>query len=313
MEIAINLLLLIVGFVMLIKGADIFVDGASGIAKKFGIPEIIVGLTIVAMGTSAPEAAVSIAAALKGNGDITLGNVLGSNILNVFIILGITAIIIPIAVSESTIRIDMPFMILVTIVLLITGMRGGEIERLDGVLMWIFFILYMGYLFYSARHSMKAEAHKKKEKTRPVPLLLLFTVAGAAMIIFGSNLTVNAASEIAAFLGVSARVIALTIVAFGTSLPELVTSVTAARKGNADIAIGNIVGSNIFNVLFVVGSTALITDVTFAPKFLFDMTVAIAAAVIVWLFALKDKKLTRMSGAIMVILYAAYLTYVLIG
>ena len=314
MEIVLNILLLIAGFVMLIKGADFFVDGASGIAEKFGIPEIIVGLTIVAMGTSAPEAAVSIAAALKGNGDITLGNILGSNILNIFIILGITAIIIPVAVSETTVRIDMPFMILITVVLLLTGLRGGEIERIDGVILWAFFILYMGYLFYSARDSMKAKAHQKEEQTsRSVHLLLLLTLTGGVMIVIGSNLTVNAATEIAVMLGVTPRVIALTIVAFGTSLPELVTSVTAARKGNADIAIGNIVGSNIFNILFVVGTTALITDVAFASKFLFDITVAIIAAVLAWVFSISGRKVDRKEGVVMVLLYAAYLAYLLIG
>ena len=314
MEIALNILLLILGFVMLIKGADFFVDGASGIAKKFGIPEIIVGLTIVAMGTSAPEAAVSIAAAVKGTGDITLGNILGSNILNIFIILGITAVIVPVAVSESTVKIDMPFMVLMTVVLLVTGLRGGKIGRLDGILMWAFFLLYMGYLFYSARDSMKAEAHKKdKEPSQSLPVLLLLTVAGAVMIVIGSNLTVNSATEIAAWLGVTPRVIALTVVALGTSLPELVTSVTAARKGNADIAIGNIVGSNIFNILFVVGSTALITDVAFASKFLFDMTVAIIAAALAWICSISGRKVDRKEGAFMVILYAAYLAYVLMG
>lgn len=315
MEIVLNILLLIAGFVMLIKGADFFVDGASGIAERFGIPEIIVGLTIVAMGTSAPEAAVSIAAALKGNGDITLGNILGSNILNILIILGITAIIVPVAVSETTIRIDMPFMVLITIVLLLTGLRGGEIGRIDGVILWAFFILYMGYLFYSARDSMKAKAHQKEEEqpSRSVPLLLLLTLAGGVMIVIGSNLTVNAATEIAVMLGVTPRVIALTIVAFGTSLPELVTSVTAARKGNADIAIGNIVGSNIFNILFVVGTTALITDVAFASKFLFDMTAAIIAAALAWVFGISGRKVDRKEGVVMVLLYAAYLAYLLMG
>ena len=315
MEIVLNILLLIAGFVMLIKGADFFVDGASGIAERFGIPEIIVGLTIVAMGTSAPEAAVSIAAALKGNGDITLGNILGSNILNILIILGITAIIVPVAVSETTIRIDMPFMFLITIVLLLTGLRGGEIGRIDGVILWAFFILYMGYLFYSARDSMKAKAHQKEEEqpSRSVPLLLLLTLAGGVMIVIGSNLTVNAATEIAVMLGVTPRVIALTIVAFGTSLPELVTSVTAARKGNADIAIGNIVGSNIFNILFVVGTTALITDVAFASKFLFDMTAAIIAAALAWVFGISGRKVDRKEGVVMVLLYAAYLAYLLMG
>lgn len=236
MEILLQLLLLVVGFCMLVKGADWFVDGAAGIAEKFGIPHLVVGLTIVAMGTSAPEAAVSITAALKGNAGITIGNIVGSNILNILVILGVASVIVPIAVAKSTVKVEIPFMLVITILLLVLGGTGNEIVLWEGVVLWIAFILYLAYLFRMAAKN-KVEAPEDMEE-KPVWKLLLLVVVGLGLIMLGSNLAVDAATEIARILGMSDRLIGLTIVALGTSLPELVTSVSAARKGKADIEIG---------------------------------------------------------------------------
>lgn len=309
MDILIQVVLLVVGFVMLIKGADWFVDGASGIAEKFGVPQLVVGLTIVAMGTSAPEAAVSISAALKGNAAITIGNIVGSNILNVLIILGLTSVIVSVAVANSTIKYEIPYMLLITALLLVLGMTGNEIVLWEGIVLWVAFIAYLLYLFRMAKNN-KEEA-PAEEEMKPVWLLLVLTVIGLVLIVAGSNVTVDAATNIAKFLGVSERFIGLTIVALGTSLPELCTSVAAARKGKADIAIGNIVGSNIFNILFVVGTTALITPVLFESKFIIDTAIAIAAGVMLLLCVMKSKKLTRPAGVAMLVAYAAYFVYLL--
>lgn len=298
-----------VGFVLLIKGADWFVDGAAGIAARFGIPQLVIGLTIVAMGTSAPEAAVSINAALTGNAGITIGNVVGSNILNILIILGVTALIIDVAVQQSTIKYEIPFMLVVTGVLLVFGMTGNEVVFWEGVALWILFILYLVYLFRMAKNG---EGDEEEEKSRAIWLQILLLIVGGAGIILGADLTVDNASKIATALGMDDRLIGLTIVAFGTSLPELVTSVTAARKGKADIAIGNIVGSNLFNILFVVGTTALITSVEFKAGFIIDSVIAIAAGVLLWLGVFKDKKLKRPVGIVMLIAYVAYFVYLLV-
>ncbi len=303
--------LLILGFVMLMKGADIFVDGAAGIAARFGIPQLVIGLTIVAMGTSAPEAAVSIAAALKGNAAITIGNVLGSNLLNILLILGLASIIIPIKVADNLIRIDMPVMIGVMALLAVLGLRTNTITFAGGVILWIVFIAYMAYLAITAKKSDVQE--ESEHKNKPIWLLLLMTAAGLGFIILGSDFTVDGATGIAKILGISDRVIALTIVALGTSLPELFTSVMAARKGNADIAIGNIVGSNLFNILFVVGTTGLITPVTYSSDFLLDTIFMIAAGVLLWLLVFRKKKLDRKGGMIMMVCYAAYFVYLLLG
>lgn len=312
MHIFLQFVLLIVGFVLLVKGADFFVEGASGIAEKFGIPQLVIGLTIVAMGTSAPEAAVSITAALSGGEgvDLTIGNVVGSNILNILIILGITAVIIPVAIQKSTLQIELPFMIGVTVLLVILGLNDNKISRVEGIIFWALFLVYMVYLLWMAKKG-KAEA-KEEHGEKKVWLLLLFTVLGAVAIVFGSDLVVDSASEIAAFFGVSQRVIGLTIVAFGTSLPELVTSVTAAKRGKADIAIGNIVGSNVFNILFVVGTTALITPVAYASSFLIDGILAIVAGVILLLGVLRKQELRRPVGILMLIVYAGYFVYLMI-
>ena len=307
MTMVIQLLLLTVGFVMLVKGADWFVDGASGIAEKFKIPQLVIGLTIVAMGTSAPEAAVSISAALKGNADITIGNIVGSNILNILIILGISSVITTLAVAKSTVRIETPFLILVTILLYLQG-RDGTISLVDGLVQLILFVIYLGYLLYMAK---KNPEEPEKPKELKLWQALLWTVLGLALIIWGSNLAVDAATAIARILGLSERFIGLTIVALGTSLPELFTSVAAARKGNADIAIGNIVGSNIFNILFVVGLSAMIVPVPFQSGFLFDTIVALAAAVLLLLCCLKNRKLKRWHGVVMLLGYAAYFAAIL--
>ncbi len=308
MEFVLQIGLLIIGFVLLIKGADIFVDGSSGIAAKFGIPQLVIGLTIVAMGTSSPEAAVSISAALKGSAEITIGNIVGSNILNILIILGISSVIVPLAVAKSTMRYEIPFMIVITVLLLVTGLNGS-IGIVEGIILLAAFAVYLTYLFIMAKNDMKQEDSPKDISTVKAAL---FIILGLAMIVLGSNFTVDAASAIALSLGLSERFIGLTIVALGTSLPELCTSVSAARKGNADIAIGNIVGSNIFNILFIVGLSALITEVPFARNFIFDTIIAAAAAVMLLICCLWGKgKLKRSAGILMLIGYAVYFAVIL--
>ncbi len=308
MEVILQLFILIFGFLLLVKGADFFVDGSSKIAKKFGISELIIGLTIVAMGTSAPETAVSIAAALKGTADISIGNVVGSNILNILIILGISATIRTIKVGKTTIKYEIPFMIAISALLLLLGL-DGTIDFKDGIILWLLFIAYLAYLIIMAKKDKQKEEKKFKVILWQV---ILATLGGLALIIVGSDISVDAASKIARYAGLSERFIGLTIVALGTSLPELITSVTAAFKGNNDIAIGNIVGSNIFNILFVIGTSSLILPITFASTFKIDSLVMIGAALLLFICSLRKQKLDRFSGILMLLSYALYFILVLI-
>lgn len=308
--------LLIIGFVMLIKGADWFVDGAAGIADKLHIPQLIIGLTIVAMGTSAPEAAISISASVQGSADIAVGNILGSNILNILIILGITSVITPLAVQKSTVKYEIPFVIIISVIFGLIGLFDNSIGFIDGILLWVLFIAYIAYLFIMTKKGKiqadESDDEDNDKKPKKVWQLILFGIIGIALVVFGSNITVNAATEIATMFGMSERFIGLTIVALGTSLPELVTSITAALKKNADIAIGNIVGSNIFNILFVIGTSAMITPVAYQSQFLVDSIFCIATAMLLLLLVLnKDKKLKRWGGIIMLICYAGYFVYLI--
>lgn len=322
MEIVLQIFLLAAGFTMLIKGADFFVDGSSGIAARFGIPKLVVGLTIVAMGTSSPEAAVSISAALKGNAGITIGNVMGSNILNILIILGLTALLTKkvVPVASSTIKYEMPFMIVVTLILLWMGYAENGISRLEGAGLWVVFLLYLYYLLKMTKKGADKRSDDKEgevagregnKKGKSMVMLFWLTGAGLALIVVGSSVTVDAATAIAKIAGLSERFIGLTIVALGTSLPELFTSVSAARKGNADIAIGNIVGSNIFNILFVVGTSALITPVVFESKFIVDSIVAVTAGVLLWIFSFRGRSLNRLEGGLLLLGYLGYFIYLL--
>ena len=310
MELILQIVLLVVGFTMLVKGADWFVDGAAGIAVKFGIPQLVVGLTIVAMGTSAPEAAVSITGAMNGAADIAVGNVLGSNILNILIILGLTGFITNVAIQKSTLMMEMPFMMVITVVFAVLGLNDGNVGFTEGVILWILFLVYLGYLFVLAKKGNQDE--EEKQENRPIWKLVLLGVTGGAIVVLGADITVDAATAIAKAVGLSERFIGLTIVALGTSLPELVTSVTAARKGNSDIAIGNIVGSNIFNILFVIGTRALIVPVIYEATFLVDAIVALAAGVVLWIATIGKKMLTRPWAIAMLIGYAVYLGYLLL-
>ncbi len=307
MQIVLSLIMLIVGFVLLVKGADFFVDGASSIAARYGIPQLVIGLTIVAMGTSFPEAAVSITAALKGSAGITIGNVIGSNILNVAIILGLASIIVPIRIKKSTIKRELPFSMIITILLVLFGLNG-KVSRLDGILLWIAFLFYLYYVYQMSKHSQEQEDIKVMSLGKS----LIYVVIGLACILFGSDLAVDGATQIARIFGMSERFIGLTIVALGTSLPELVTSVSAAKKGNADIAIGNIVGSNIFNILFVVGTSALIIPVPFETRFIVDGIMAFVVLLVLWLCVRKNKVLERKHGILLLGIYLGYFIYLCI-
>ena len=304
-----QIILLAIGFVMLVKGADWFVGGAVCIADRFHIPPIIIGLTIVAMGTSAPEAAVSITSAFNGVADITVGNIVGSNIMNVLVILGLSAAIVPLAVTKSTIKVDLPFLTAITVLLLVVGFNG-TVSFFDGVVLIACFVGYMAYLIIDTiKYSSQVE-DEEVSTMKPSKAILLLLV-GMGLIVLGSRFAVNAATEIARILGMSERTIGLTIVALGTSLPELFTSVAAAMKGNADIAVGNIVGSNIFNILFVIGISSLIIPVPFSTAFILDMIICIAITVFLWILCRVKQGLPRWSGFVMVASYAGYLVYLL--
>lgn len=312
MDVVLQLVLLVVGFVMLVKGADWFVEGASKLAEKFGIPQLVIGLTIVAMGTSLPEAAVSVSAALKGSAEITIGNVVGSNILNILLILGVTSVISPLLVQKSTVKYEIPMVIGVSVVLAGLGLSDGVVGRLDGLILMLGMVLYLLYLLQMSKKGMAViDEGEKANENDSLGKLFLLIVVGGVLIVLGSNITVDAATALARIFGMSERLIGLTIVAFGTSLPELVTSATAAIKGKADIAVGNIVGSNLFNILFVVGVSAVITPVVYQGDFLIDSIVCVLAAVLLWVCVCKNRKLTRVGGVVLLVCYAAYFVYLI--
>lgn len=312
-----NIALIVAGFVLLIKGADIFVDGASKIATKFNIPQMVIGLTIVAFGTSLPEAAISIKAAINKNAGITVGNVVGSNIMNILLILGVASCIAALPIKKNTFRIEIPFVIFITVVLLVLGVLGGELSLLDGIILIVLMAIFMVYLVKSAKNGEADDDTTVITEKDTMLKLLLLVVLGGVCIVIGSNVTVDAATYVAGKLGMDDRLIGLTVVAFGTSLPELVTSATAAKQGKVDIAIGNIVGSNIFNILFVVGVSTIVSNiaaslpVAFATAFIKDAVVAIIAAVLLFLCVMKNKKLDKKGGILMLVVYAAYFAYIL--
>ena len=314
MVILISVIEIIIGFVLLIKGADFFVDGASSIAVKLGAPQLVIGLTIVALGTSAPEAAVSISAAVDGNNGISIGNVIGSNIMNVLVILGVTSVITTLTVKAATVKVDIPVMIGATLLMLLWGVIGGTLNKVTGIVFLLGLATYIGYLIWYAKTT---DASDEGEGIKDLKLWMipLFILGGLGAIVLGSKLAVMGASNLAKVFGVSDRLIGLTIVALGTSLPELITSITAARKGNADIAIGNIVGSNIFNILFILGITSVLIDLPFKARganFFIDGIIALIVAVLLQVLVFREKKLGRGEGILMLLGYAAYFTYLLL-
>ena len=313
----ISILLLIVGFVLLIKGADIFVDGASSTALNLKVSKMVIGLTIVAFGTSAPEFAVSIKALLSGSSDIVLGNVVGSNILNILLILGISSLFSSMVVKDNTVKKEIPLTILFSVLLTVLSFDNifdknitNVITRTDGIVILLFFIVFIYYLASIARDNKE----ENEEAPYKIGKSLLFVLIGLVGIVAGSNLVVDNASAIAKALNVSEKMISLTIVAFGTSLPELVTSVQAARKHENDIAIGNIIGSNIFNIGIVIGlPCALIGNINVGTFNYIDMFTMIGAAVLLFLLTFKKRKLDKSEGLIMLLIFIVYYGYVIIG
>lgn len=311
-----NIVLLILGFVILIKGADLFVDGASGIAANFKVSKILIGLTIVAFGTSAPEFAVSIKSIFSGNGDIVLGNVIGSNILNILLIIGLSAIFHTLTVKNNTVKKELPITMLITTLFAVLlsdqafdKTLTNSFTRNDGIIILLFFSIFIYYLISISRKKIDIE---QEEKKLPLSKSIIFTIIGLVGIILGSNFVVDSASFIAKALGVTERLVSLTVIALGTSLPELVTSVTATRKGEYDIAIGNVVGSNIFNIGMVIGlPTTLFGGVGTINFSYIDLFVMITASVLLFAFSYNDYKITKKEGITLLILFIAYYGYVL--
>lgn len=300
-------ILLIIGFVLLIKGADFFVDGASSVAAKLKVPSLIIGLTVVSIGTSLPEAAVSISASLGGVNGISLGNVIGSNIFNLLMVVGISSIILPILTDRAILTRDMPFNLGITVVLFFM-LLDSHLSRVEAV---ILLLLLAVYLFILIRSALKNREEGEETKVLTWFKSILFIVLGAAAIIGGGQLVVDSAKTIAASLGMSDTLIGLTVVALGTSLPELVTSIVAARKGDSGIAMGNVIGSCIFNILFILGVAGVISPMTADSAFLIDTGILIGICLVMLLFALTKRKTDRLEGAACVLIYVAYTAYII--
>lgn len=323
MTIAVQVTVLIVSFFLLIKGADFFVKGSSSLARRLKIPSLIIGLTIVAFGTSAPELAVSTTAAIQGSNEIAVSNVLGSNIFNILVVLGICAIIRPIPVEKKVLKRDIPFSIIITALLFLTACGGtlvsghmslrhmndmaGIITRVIGAVLLLLFALYVLSLIRSAHDDEPETDEEKKNISMWKCILLILT--GIAMIILGGKLAVYSAEEIARACGMSETLIGLTIVAAGTSLPELVTSVVAARKGEVNLAIGNAVGSNIFNILLILGISSVIHSIPLTAESVIDLFVLIAISIMTLVFSASGKRINRVEGAVMVLSYTAYVAF----
>ncbi|MCR5635805.1 MAG: calcium/sodium antiporter [Clostridiales bacterium] len=302
-------LLLLIGFFLLIKGADVFVEGSASVAGLLKIPSLIIGLTVVSMGTSAPEAAVSITAALENSEAIAVSNVIGSNIFNILIVAGTCALIKPVIVNTSIIKRDLPFCIGATLVVLILAINKS-FSRLDGIIMLLLFIAYMVIMVVSGIRS-KNQSEEEYKIMSPLKSMI-YIVIGIAAVILGGNLVVDNSVLIAQSFGVSETIIGLTIISVGTSLPELVTSIVATRKGQTDIALGNAIGSCIFNVIFILGASSAIKPIAFSLNSVFDIAVSLGVAVFALIFTVRDKKLNRFQGAIFLFAYAAYLVFIFV-
>ncbi len=325
MNILLNVVLLLVGFVALIKGADFFVEGSAAVAKKLHVPGVIIGLTIVAMGTSAPELAVSISAGLTGSNEIAISNVIGSNIFNLIVVLGVCAVMAPVAVDKSIMKRDFPFSIAITLLLAVfisdmiltgksvitdTQARAGGISRWEAL---IFIILFAGYILITVRSAIKNRQVQQEEIEDMSGIkCAVYILGGIAAVVIGGQLVVNSAREIALFCGMSETLVGLTIVAIGTSLPELVTSIVASSKGQNGMAVGNVVGSNIFNILLILGVSSFIHPISAGMFSLIDICILLVMNVCVFIFATTGKKINRYEGAAMVLMYVAYTAYAII-
>lgn len=310
MNLFVTFLLLVIGFVLLVKGSDLFVDGSVSVAKLLRIPAVIIGLTIVSMGTSAPEAAVSITAGIRGSNEIAISNLVGSNIFNMLCVAGVSAIITPFFVEKSVIKRDFPIAICVMAIAAVMAVTGGTVSRGEGIALFVIFVSYIAYLIRNAIKNRETVA----DTTKPMSPLksTLFILIGLAAIVGGGQLVVESAKSIAKVFGMSETLIGVTIVAIGTSLPELVTSIVAAYKGQSEIAIGNVVGSNIFNITFILGASSACTPILVVNEALIDSMVMIAVNVIGFIFCLIGKKLNRIEGCVMVLLYIIYTAYLII-
>lgn len=314
MSMILNIILLLVGFVLLIKGADIFVDGASDLAKKLGIPSLVVGLTIVAMGTSAPELAVSVSASLKGANSLAVSNVIGSNIFNLLVVLGACALFKAIGVTNELLKTDYPVSIGATVLFLVFLLLGGDISRIEGC---ILVLLMIAYIVWTVRTALKNRCHEEEDEQKFSAVKCgLSIVLGAAAIVFGGDMVVDNAEKIGLAVGMSEALVGLTICSIGTSLPELVTSIAAAKKGQTDMAVGNVVGSNIFNILLILGVSGSISPIVIDPakvtNTLIDCGICLGVSILAYIFCFTGKKISRLEGSIFVVTYISYMAYIII-
>lgn len=324
MELLKAILILVIGFVLLIKGADFFVEGSSSVAKKFHVPAMLIGMTIVAMGTSLPECAVSVTASLANNNSLAVSNVIGSNIFNLMVVCGACALFSPLTIRQDTLKKEFPLSIICAALMLVLGYIGMTLGHIDGI---IFLVLFVGYLLWMIQSAKKARAAVLSDPAQsgqieqsefveeniailPTWKSLVFIIGGMIAIKFGGDFVVNGASSIASSMGLSQTLIGLTIVAMGTSLPELVTSLVAAKKGEVDMALGNVIGSDIFNILFVLGIATVISPISFLMENVIDIILLIIMSVIVLAFAWTRQQINRKEGILMLLMYAAYMVYI---